>query len=290
MPIEFRCPHCGTQTSFPDSSAGPTGSCVGCGKPLTVPAPGGSEAYATPAERWKLPNDRVVMMTGLGVFVMLVCGGLLLPLVISSRVNGRKFHCANCLQQISMAMLIYEADHGSFPPAYVADKNGRPMHSWRVLILPYLGRRDLYEQYHFDEPWDGPHNRTLAHRMPWFYRCPSDTRNADSMTDYAVVVGPNTAFPGAKAVKLSDIPDGLQNTLLVVEAAKAGIPWLEPRDLSEDRMQFKINGDPNTEISSYHSQGANAAFCDGHTEFLSDSENARVLKDMVERNDGHPRN
>jgi len=39
-----------------------------------------------------------------------------------------------------LALFNYHDDYGSYPPAYIADESGRPMHSWRVLILPYLGR------------------------------------------------------------------------------------------------------------------------------------------------------
>ena len=43
------------------------------------------------------------------------------------------------------------------------------MHSWRVLLLPYLDQLELYNAYRFDEPWDGPNNRLLADRMPRHY-------------------------------------------------------------------------------------------------------------------------
>ena len=133
--------------------------------------------------------------------------------------------------EISKAMLLYQAVNGSFPPAYVADKNGRPMHSWRVLLLPYLDLNLLYQAYHFDEPWNGPHNRALADRMPSTYKCPDTPRSPASVTSYVVVVGPNTAFPGAKAIREAEITDGITNTIMIVEAARAGINWLEPRDL-----------------------------------------------------------
>ena len=35
------------------------------------------------------------------------------------------------------------------------------MHSWRVLILPYFCMGDIYNQYNFNEPWNGPKNRLL---------------------------------------------------------------------------------------------------------------------------------
>jgi hypothetical protein len=57
--------------------------------------------------------------------------------------------------------LTYHDAFGRFPAAYIAGKNGRPMHSWRVLTRPFLGRQDVYDQYHFDEPWDDLNNRRL---------------------------------------------------------------------------------------------------------------------------------
>ena len=55
----------------------------------------------------------------------------------------------------------YEAQHGCFPPAYSVDKDGRPLHSWRVLLLPYLDEEELYKQLRLDEPWDSPHNKAV---------------------------------------------------------------------------------------------------------------------------------
>ena len=72
----------------------------------------------------------------------------------------------NNLKQIAMALQCYHQANGCFPPAYIADKTGKPMHSWRVLILPYLDRDDLYKAYNFTEPWDGPNNKKLATSRP----------------------------------------------------------------------------------------------------------------------------
>src|SRR5688572_33251458 len=48
-----------------------------------------------------------------------------------------------------------------FPPAYVADSNGTPMHSWRVLILPYIEANHIYDRYDQTQPWDSATNRQL---------------------------------------------------------------------------------------------------------------------------------
>ena len=79
---------------------------------------------------------------------------------------------ARQLQHIRLAMECYYSDYGSYPPQYLTDQQGKPAHSWRVILLPYLFKGDLYRRYQFDEPWNGPHNRLLAAEMPYEYRSP----------------------------------------------------------------------------------------------------------------------
>lgn len=71
------------------------------------------------------------------------------------------------LRKIAYALKDYHHEYDTFPPAFIADKDGKPMHSWRVLILPYLdGGGFVYDQYDFGEPWDGPNNIKLLDHMP----------------------------------------------------------------------------------------------------------------------------
>lgn len=65
------------------------------------------------------------------------------------------------LRQIGLALHSFHATFNRFPPAIVVGPDGKPWHSWRVLLLPYLDERALYEEYKWDEPWDGPNNRRL---------------------------------------------------------------------------------------------------------------------------------
>ena len=97
------------------------------------------------------------LIVALTLFGLLL--SLLMPAVQSARESSRRASCASNMKQIVLALLAYEADHGQFPPAYIADENGKPMHSWRVLILPYLAEKSIYDAYDFTEPWDGPNNR-----------------------------------------------------------------------------------------------------------------------------------
>src|SRR5687768_16011634 len=105
------------------------------------------------------------------------------------------------------------------------------MHSWRVLILPQFGRKDLYDQYKFYEPWDGPNNRLLGPALKRVYSCPSDNTKQPTETNYVAIVDPGTAWPGVKAMTYSDFKDGTASVLHVVEVHNSGIHWMEPRDL-----------------------------------------------------------
>src|SRR5271157_339454 len=99
--------------------------------------------------------------------------GMLLP-VGSVHEAARRAQCLNNLKEIAAALQAYHQANGCFPPAYVADKNGKPMHSWRVLILPYLDLDTLYKAYDFTQPWDGPNNKKLLLGQLREFTCPSD--------------------------------------------------------------------------------------------------------------------
>jgi hypothetical protein len=187
---------------------------------------------------------------------------LFIPTLSSQHGPGRRSTCSNNLKQIGIALHNYHDVYGAFPPAYVADEHGRPMHSWRVLLLPFLEQQNLYAQYRFDEPWDGPNNRTLAGQMSQIYGCPSDADAPLGTTSYLAVVGPETMWPGEKAVSLSDIKDGSSNTLIVVESHASGIHWMEPRDLHTLQMPMAVNAKQGQGICSCHpsSNGGIAQF------------------------------
>jgi hypothetical protein len=100
-----------------------------------------------------------------------------------------------------------------FPPAVTTDKDGKPMHSWRVMILPFVEQKPLYDMYNRKEPWDSPTNRGVTAISFPVYRCPSDN-GPPLETNYVMITGPNTI--GGKpneAVKMADITDGPGHSL-----------------------------------------------------------------------------
>jgi prepilin-type processing-associated H-X9-DG protein len=224
----------------------------------------------------------------LGVPILIA---LLLPAVQAAREAARRSQCNNNLKQIGLALQSYADINKAFPPGYVADENGRPMHSWRVLILPYIEQKALYDRYDFNEPWDGPNNSQLAGLMPPPYRCPSDSASAppSTITSYAAISGPGTMFDADTPSSFATIRDGTSNTIAVAEASGAGIHWMEPRDLDVGQMTFQVNGSA-ADISSPHPGGAMAVFADGHTTFLGTSVAGDVLRALFTKNGGEPIN
>lgn len=223
------------------------------------------------------------------VALLLFSWCLLWPAVESVRRPRGRSPCNRNLWMISLALQNYYAEHSSFPPPYLADDNGQPMHSWRVLILPFMDtyERDLYKQYRFDEPWYGPNNRKLIKKMPPVYRCPSRKRKSgDFTTDYVAVTGPNTMWPVGQTVQISDVTDGTSSTLMVVESSNSGICWMEPLDLDVDTIPMEVNPKGKRGFSSVHPDGALGAFVDGSVQYLPDSTPSNTVKALLIRNDG----
>jgi hypothetical protein len=199
--------------------------------------------------------------------------------------------CFGSMTSIGDALLQYQAKHHALPAAYVPGADGRPAHSWRIAILPFLqvGNPEIESKYRYDEPWNGPHNATLHDKgLWWYYHCPSDP-GTRSETSYVAVVGPRTAFPGWKGVRLTDIKWGAANTIVVVETMQSGIHWMEPRDMSINDALRGVNAKPEPSISSRHyeqggaaSPGAHVALTDGSARWLSVDTDPKVLRQMLE--------
>jgi len=203
--------------------------------------------------------------------------GLLMP-IQAGRVPDHRAACRNNLRQLVLALQQYHAVNGCFPPAHIPDGYGQPMHSWRVLILPYLERPDMYKAYNFNEPWNGPKNERLsAHisaRMPTYVcpRNPKASAQGSTLTNYVAVVGPETIWPGATSVKITDIRKGMSNTVALIEVADSGIHWMEPRDLTVEEACRAIHVGQHTNDGTFWyygwPSGTNVVFADGSVRFI----------------------
>lgn len=184
----------------------------------------------------------------------------------AARAAATKSLCVNNLKQIMLAMHNYlDANESkTFPPAYKADRSGKPLLSWRVLILPYLDQNSLYREFHLDEAWDSPHNKALIARMPAVYRCPSlsDENTKQHKTTYLVPRGEKMAFPGAVGRKIKEFTDGTSNTITVVDAGDdRAVIWTAPDD-----WEVEAALKPET-VLNHHRDGSPTGFADGSVHF-----------------------
>jgi hypothetical protein len=241
-------------------------------------------AVGSSKKRHRRLSRRAVVKLSIAASCCTVLIVFLVHAVQSAREAARRSQCLCNLCQITLALHNYQSATGSFPPAYIADASGKPMHSWRVLILPYLEQQDLYAQYKFTEPWDGPNNIQLLNRMPATFACPSwhDHRESPTtLTSYVGMTGPGTFFPGSASIKLEDVTDGAANTLMVVEVTNVEIPWTAPQDLDVRTMSFRINDPKRPGISSKHPGGANVSLADTGKRFLFESITPEALKALT---------
>lgn len=160
---------------------------------------------------------------------------------------ARQLTCRSTLKQIGVALQEFCAVHGDFPPAYTIDPDGKRLHSWRTLLLPYLDQQALYDSIDLTKPWDDPVNVIARETEVWFYACPGavipGVEFDGSKTTYLALVGPGWAFAGAEPRARDAIEDGAANTLAVIDVgADRAVHWMSPEDISAE-----IHFDPQIE-------------------------------------------
>jgi len=236
----------------------------------------------------------IVLFVAVVVVGMMVL--LLLPAVPSARGAARRMQCSNNVKQIMLAMHTYYDVYKSLPPAYTVDKNGKPLHSWRVLILPYIEQGSLYQKIRLDEPWDSEYNRQFHNARISVFQCPSNgllgaiqrekpNLTTDGNCHYSVVVGPETPFPDAKSVRFADIADGTSNTVFIVERLLP-VCWMDPNNEIQFNLACEGINRKQEGVGSNHGGGCNAGLGDGSVTFLSDTIKPEILKALLTRAGG----
>ena len=207
---------------------------------------------------------------------------MLLPAVQQVRGAARRTTSINNIRQLILSCHNFESAYQSLPAAYSKDEDGKPLLSWRVHLLPFLEEAELYEQFHLDEPWDSPHNKSLIEKMPEVFSNPNHLYEPGK-TSYLGVAGKAGIFaPPSKAskspvdgVNFRDIADGTANTILILETNQENsVTWTKPDDINADEVKDILaicQGQlPAGQI--------NVGFADGSCRTIGAPENKEILK------------
>lgn len=188
------------------------------------------------------------------------------------------------LQQLNLAAINYaDTNGGTLPAVAILDKAGKPLLSWRVQLLPYLGEEKLYKEFHLDEPWDSDHNKKLIAKMPKVFSGPNPKLNEKGKTVYLAPTGKGTAWPGGAGLRYpANFPDGTSNTILFVLADDAhAVEWTKPEDLTID---------PKKPQAGLGQRGGKflVGMADGSVRPLKPTISKETLRNAFDPADGHP--
>jgi hypothetical protein len=226
----------------------------------------------------KVEGDRLVLKLDEKTLVT-----TLVPVIEEIRLAAFQMRCANNLKQILLAMHNYHDVYGTLPAVGNFDKNGKPLLSWRVHILPFIEQQQLYQEFHLDEPWDSEHNKPLIKKMPKVFSSSLNPKLLEAgKTTYVGLVGDLTMFNGTKAgVKLVDVTDGTSNTIMIVDADDdMGVIWTKPDDPKLDHK------DPKKGLTGRFRKGFLIAFADGSVHLLPKTITKETLNALFTKNGG----
>ncbi len=243
------------------------------------------------SERWKHVADvakskqrgqdfwkRVLLHSGMGVAIAFFLYALSIPATRNAREPARRTQCRNNLKQIGLALHNYKDEHGSFPPAYTVDANGKPLHSWRTLILPYLDQAPLYKRIDFSKPWDDPVNAAVFESASIVvYQCPSITLPKNHTTYLAVTASGGVFHPSTTPRLFSKITDPHDETMMVIDGnVPRAVPWMAPQDIDEVHISSLT-----TALELNHPGAVQILFADGSVRCVLLEEFAENLRRWI---------
>jgi hypothetical protein len=222
------------------------------------------------APRGPLSTIATIALAAVAVLLMIA---LLLPATRSAREPARRNACSNNLKQIALGILNNEAARGAYPPAYTADADGRRLHSWRTLILPFMEQATLFESIDLTKPWNDPVNAKAREASVTTFTCPSAGLK-EGFTTYLAVTGAHCVFDGANSRRIADVRDGRNETILVVDAPPdRAVHWMSPEDASDQELLAFW-----PESKGQHASVRLAALLDGHVKAIPKDVDADALR------------
>jgi hypothetical protein len=189
------------------------------------------------------------------------------------------------MKAIATALNAYCDRYGTYPPPSLVDPTGKPLLSWRVLILPFLGHKDLYDEFALDQPWNSPLNMSLMQRMPEVF-CSANSPDAygTKQPNFVLLTGNATVFPPSGPLSRTQVTDS--PTLLLVETGNGLVAWTEPGDIDVSVSGARFGSVPMASIGGLHAEVALGADTRGNAMILPKTTTIAELDALVSPNGG----
>lgn len=225
---------------------------------------------------YKVEQNGAVVSVFMPGAIPAVLVGMLLPSVQKVREASSRAMASNNLKQLTLGVITYaDAMEGVMPTPTIYSRDGKPLYSWRVAILPYVSDDPRHRQVKWDEPWDSAHNKPLLAKMPKVFEMPG-VAAPEGQTYLQVFTGPGTAFDGQRKRFPASFTDGASNTILIVEAAQP-VHWAAPGN----DIVYSPQVSPLKQIGARSPAGTHAALADGSVRMLSRNLTEKTLRALI---------
>lgn len=273
--------------------------------------------------------ELLVVIVIIGILVSLT-----MPALNAARAAARKIQCTNNMKQFGLAFANFEAMNGGYPPSRTRLGGA----SWTLALLDFLELRNISADYDKSKEFcDGVDNQLLMRKQVSLFQCPAtpkptrlqnltkaldtpvtdvtsstSTTNAQgTCTDYYVHMGNITQIDGRTfspplnsqccqriLTPVSDITDGLANTIIMAEMAGRPERWADGKRDSTFNSSFAYSSSGSTKDGEcanrpwWSTWGGNAvlqlsAFSDdGQTPWLDSKTKENCTKIVNATNDG----
>jgi hypothetical protein len=230
------------------------------------------------------PNKSTRRLWVMPVLWIAICGGLITwgcSLIECANEAARCAHCQNNLHILWFSLNDFHSINKSFPPAYLCNDSGNPMHSWRSLIIQYDIFYDWRKFYDLKEPWDSPQNLKCDSSFDNF-QCPNVNASPRSIADYVAVVGPDTFWPGKDRFAG---PLGGENAdkILLIEMPDSDYRGLEPRSPTVEEFMEKIKSPTGKGIRLIHSKGLAYLTVAGEVRWFPPDTDPDTIRQLLKR-------